>query len=219
MKIISKYTDYYDYLVDKYGEDPKLIFDRTDIDFKFNPSLYNNGTIFKLILANKEYHGFYYNAKIFWPNEIQQLVTIKKAKKDNHWTLPKHHNDSDCILFDVNELFNSNNKRYISLINGRKVICDSVSQLSIELPRYDSYKKQYINSYITTNGIYIPILRDIYFHNCLTAEECWVEISNYLSNKISEKESKIVSTSNNIKIQSAGFDLKTSFRPKIKKNN
>lgn len=28
MKIISKFKDYYDYLVGKYGEDPILVFDR-----------------------------------------------------------------------------------------------------------------------------------------------------------------------------------------------
>ena len=30
MKIISKYKDYYDYLVGTYGEDPKLILDRRE---------------------------------------------------------------------------------------------------------------------------------------------------------------------------------------------
>lgn len=218
MKIISKYKDYYDYLVGIYGSDTKLILDRTKAE-KIDISRYNNGTILKLILANKEYHGIYYNHKVYWPNEVDQLFTICTSKSAG-WRLPKHHNDADCIIINLNDKFNltpsANN--YISLINGRTVDCNDICTMTISYVKY-SYRSRfsYILGHNDNNIIHYPILSDINFYTRLSPEECWIEISNFLSNKISSMELQSTPIDNDIKIQSAGFDLKTSFRPKIKK--
>ena len=213
MKIISKHKDYYDYLVGIYGEDPKLIYDRTDAT-PLNLNDHIDGTIIKLKLANKEYHGLCYSHKIYWPNEIGQLFTICDSKRIRR-ALPTHHNDDDCVIINLRERFNiSALNTYISLVNGRDIKCDDVCVLAFLHP---VYSKRCITRYIGNTTEYHVILQDINFYNRLSAQECWIEISNFLSKKVSEKESQVTGSSNEIKIQSAGFDLKTSFRPKIKK--
>src|SRR5690606_33063676 len=70
MKILSRFKDYYDHLVGTFGEDPKLVLDRT----KFTPKPYTSqeGEILTFYIGNYKVQGYFKNGKINFANEIEQ---------------------------------------------------------------------------------------------------------------------------------------------------
>ena len=83
MKIISKYKDYYDYLVGIYGEDPKIILDRRESEQLYLPLFPDKIT---LVIAGLVIEGYYVNNKIHYGERLlpyQQKYKYWKPKKEN----------------------------------------------------------------------------------------------------------------------------------------
>ena len=244
MKIISKFKDFYDYKVTKYGVDEKLVYTRVTKNFRNSPRLfsinktqpdYNNKILFvgdKIVLIFKT------EEKLYTQFDLEDIELLK-AKNSNVRVknFSYYMKDSEITFLDGNTIFvNSfinidlydllkmNRKTFynffiknkkdffdideennffnepIVLIEFLENVTDHDNRRSISV-----YKKTY-NPNLSQMGVYID------------EDFIWQNLVEFLSNKRSEKEIS-PEASNENKILSKGFDLKTSFRPNMKKKH
>ena len=244
MKIISKFRDFYDYKVTKYGMDEKLVYTRVTKNFRNSPRLfsinktqpdYNNKILFvgdKIVLIFKT------EEKLYTQFDLEDIELLK-AKNSNVRVknFSYYMKDSEITFLDGNTIFiNSfinidlydllkmNRKTFynffiknkkdffdideennffnepIVLIEFLENVTDHDNRRSISV-----YKKTY-NPNLSQMGVYID------------EDFIWQSLVEFLSNKRSEKEIS-PEVSNENKILSKGFDLKTSFRSNMKKKH
>ena len=245
MKIISKFKDFYDYKVTKYGVDEKLVYTRKtyceyfqgffrdiNIDYRiseddFNKNLKENTKVTDeknihkiLFIGEKLIHLFFIENGVythldiknnedlrkFTDFEYRKEITFKDGKKFNIYTRFK--DDWEYLLsYDRKKLINLNINKDNVILNEPILLIEYIGKCNNEkAKRYYSYSlyKFIYNSNLSQIGVYID------------ADFVWQSLVEFLSNKRSEKEiSPEVSDEN--KILSKGFDLKTSFRPNMKK--
>lgn len=189
MKIISKYKDYYDYLVGIYGEDPKIVLDRRD----FSKQELGNEAHFKIFICGKVVEGVWKNNQFYYRNDIKN---IGKQHKYFSWL----HSIDKVVTIKINDKIT--NVRYDVYEDGEnfniKYNCPILCETN-----YGGIER-------------FPILKDINFHKVFNSQEIYKMISDWLSDRITEKELTSDNISNEQKILNKGFDLKTSFRPKMK---
>ena len=245
MKIISKFKDFYDYKVTKYGVDEKLVYTRNtycdyfhgffrdiNIDYRiseddFNKNLKENTKVTDeknihkiLFIGEKLIHlfftenGVYTHLDIknnedlrkFTDFEYRKEITFKDGKVFNIYTRFK--DDWEYLLsYDRKKLINLNINKDDVILNEPILLIEYIGKCNNEkAKRYYSpslYKFIY-NPNLSQMGVYID------------ADFVWQSLVEFLSNKRSEKEIS-PEVSNENKILSKGFDLKTSFRPNMKK--
>ena len=225
MKIISKFKDFYDYKVVKYGVDEKLVYNRkTYYDYykilHINILTDENGRV-SVEDFNKNLKE---NIKYFKHNNHNKVLIIGE-KIYRYWA---YYTDTKEIIFndgkkfeffitfnDIwNDLFSYDRKRFLSYLNTPKddilfnepmILIEYVGKADRKTARFDNsiYKITY-NPNLSQMGIYFD------------EDFIWQSLVEFLSNKRSEKEIT-PEVSNENKILSKGFDLKTSFRPNMKK--
>ena len=245
MKIISKFKDFYDYKVTKYGVDEKLVYTRKtyceyfqgffrdiNIDYRiseddFNKNLKENTKVTDeknihkiLFIGEKLIHLFFIENGVythldiknnedlrkFTDFEYRKEITFKDGKKFNIYTRFK--DDWEYLLsYDRKKLINLNINKDNVILNEPILLIEYIGKCNNEkAKRYYSpslYKFIY-NPNLSQMGVYID------------EDFVWQSLVEFLSIKRSEKEiSPEVSDEN--KILSKGFDLKTSFRPNVKK--
>ena len=244
MKIISKFKDFYDYKVTKYGVDEKLVYTRVTKNFRNSPRLfsinktqpdYNNKILFvgdKIVLIFKT------EEKLYTQFDLEDIELLK-AKNSNVRVknFSYYMKDSEITFLDGNTIFvNSfinidlydllkmNRKTFYNFfIKNKKdffdideennffnepiVLIEFLENVTDHDNRRSTsvYKKTY-NLNLSQMGIYID------------EDFIWQSLVEFLSNKRSEKEIS-PEASNENKILSKGFDLKTSFRPNMKKKH
>ena len=247
MKIISKFKDFYDYKVTKYGVDEKLVYTRKtyceyfqgffrdiNIDYRiseddFNKNLKENTKVTDeknihkiLFIGEKLIHLFFIENGVdthldiknnedlrkFTDFEYRKEITFKDGKKFNIYTRFK--DDWEYLLsYDRKKLINLNIDKDDIILNEPILLIEYIGKCNNEkAKRYYSpslYKFIY-NPNLSQMGVYID------------EDFVWQSLVEFLSIKRSEKEiSPEVSDEN--KILSKGFDLKTSFRPNMKKKH
>ena len=225
MKIISKFKDFYDYKVVKYGVDEKLVYNRkTYYDYykilHINILTDENGRV-SVEDFNKNLKE---NIKYFKHNNHNKVLIVGE-KIYRYWA---YYTDTKEIIFndgkkfeffitfnDIwNDLFSYDRKRFLSYLNTPKddilfnepmILIEYVGKVDKKTIRYPNsiYKITY-NPNLSQMGIYFD------------EDFIWQSLVEFLSNKRSEKEIS-PEVSNENKILSKGFDLKTSFRPNMKK--
>ena len=231
MKIISKFKDFYDYKVVKYGVDEKLVYNRkTYYDYykilhiniltdengrvseeDFNNNLKENIKYFKhnnynkvLIVGEKIVHLFFTEDGVYTHFDIKNPKEIGGEKIYRYWA---YYTDKKEITFN-------DRKRFLSYLNIPKddTLFDEPMILIEYVGKVDKKTIRYPNSIYKIT--YNPNLSqmEIYFDE----DFIWQSLVEFLSNKRSEKEISL-EVSNENKILSKGFDLKTSFRPNMKK--
>ena len=245
MKIISKFKDFYDYKVTKYGVDEKLVYNRKtyceyfqgffrdiNIDYRiseddFNKNLKENTKVTDeknihkiLFIGEKLIHLFFTENGVYTHFDIKneenlrklndfqykKEITFKDGKKFNIYTRFK--DDWEYLLsYDRKKLINLNIDKDDIILNEPILLIEYIGECNNEkAKRYYSpslYKFIY-NPNLSQMGVYID------------ADFIWQSLVEFLSNKRSEKEIS-PEVSNENKILSKGFDLKTSFRPNMKK--
>ena len=254
MKIISKFKDFYDYKVAKYGVDEKLVYTRKTyceyyetnfisiytssddriLEENFNKNLKEEVEYFKrnnchkiLILGEKLIHLFFTEDGIYTHFDIKNPKDIGGETVYKYWayydaTKEITFNDEKKIEIHIafnelwNDFFNYDRKRFLSYLNISKeevlfnepmILVEYIGGIDRKIARYDNsvYKFTY-NPNLSQMGVYID------------EDFIWQSLVEFLSNKRSEKEIS-PEVSNENKIQSKGFDLKTSFRPNMKKKH
>ena len=244
MKIISKFKDFYDYKVAKYGVDEKLVYTRVTKNFRNSPRLfsinktqpdYNNKILFvgdKIVLIFKT------EEKLYTQFDLEDIELLKSKNSNVRVkNFSYYMKDSEITFLDGNTIFvNSfinidlydllkmNRKTFYNFfIKNKKdffdideennffnepiVLIEFLENVTDHDNRRSTsvYKKTY-NLNLSQMGIYID------------EDFVWQSLVEFLSNKRSEKEIS-PEVSNENKILSKGFDLKTSFRPNMKKKH
>lgn len=190
MKIISKYKDYYDYLVNIYGIDEKLILDRRQ--YNKIPYIPSNLSITTLHIGEYMIQGLWYNGKLNFGEKIepysnQTRLTYFRSEEKNindYWCIPSTKYSNNYCLKEPKFLGDKSPtwKHNCAILEGNV--------------NYNEF----------------PILREYNVNSFIEAHDIWLWLSEWLSKKISKVENKVEPVPNNIKIISAGFDIKTSFR-------
>lgn len=217
MKIISKFKDYYDYLVGIYGEDPLLVFDRRN----------QNGTIIHKFPALPDE----------WQAEYGDCVGLANLFVGDWHTWLFYTGQEVYTTSDIETVHNCvrHNKKYAPIVrfkNGKEYAIPSQSQwhmqrdyffaavirthyemaayhdvplvLILNKHRWHEVNTYYANPQLLTLGIYVD------------ENVVWQEISAYLGKLRSEQETSPPVPDKN-KIENKGFDVKHSFRPKMKR--
>ena len=205
MKIIDKNgnKDYYDYLVGIYGEDPKLILDRRAASP--DSYMFYNEKI-QLFIAGYIIDGYCDGNKIFYGEDLEQFRSKYKSYLFyKYYTENKQNNNLVSIMIDRYLVdFNKDIKKDTENIN-------LFFECPIILSRYNSRL-----SVKERKTIKFPKLSELYLPKFIKAENIFLMLSEWISNKISEKE-EIENTQTDVeKILSKGFDAKRSFRPNMK---
>ena len=244
MKIISKFKDFYDYKVEKYGVDEKIIYNRITKIFRHFPRIftknevqpdYNNKILFvgdKIVLIFKTME------KLYTQFDLEDIELLKaKSSSVRIKNFFYHMKDSELTFLDGNTIivnsivdvdlyevlqmsrktfynfFIKNEKDFFNIdeeaifFNEPMVLIEFLENVK------DHDKRRNISVYKRT---YNPNLKELglYFDE----DFIWQSLVEFLSNKRSEKEIS-PEVSNENKILSKGFDLKTSFRPNMKKKH
>ena len=245
MKIISKFKDFYDYKVTKYGVDEKLVYTRKtyceyfqgffrdiNIDYRiseddFNKNLKENTKVTDeknihkiLFIGEKLIHLFFTENGVYTHLDIKnnedlrkftdfkyrKEITFKDGNKFNIYTRFK--DDWEYLLsYDRKKLINLNIDKDDIILNEPILLIEYIGECNNEkAKRYYSFSlyKFIYNPNLSQMGVYID------------TDFIWQSLVEFLSDKRSEKEI-IPEVSNENKILSKGFDLKTSFRPDMKK--
>ena len=246
MKIISKFKDFYDYKVAKYGVDEKLVYTRktyceyykkfvidvyTGSDNRiseenFNKNLkenfeYSQGINFHKILfiGEKLIHLFFTENGVYTHFDAKKL-DVSKGTYQSYYSKEITFNDGRNFEITTDfgyawdKLFSYDRKKLFSSMKiDKSDIILNEPMLLIEYfgESYDKNLKYHSSVYKFT---YNPNLSQLGIY--IDEDFIWQSLVEFLSNKRSEKEI-IPEVSNENKIQSKGFDLKSSFRPNMKK--
>ncbi len=201
MKIISKYKDYYDYLVGIYGIDEKLILDRTD--FKITKD-YSMDTKITFHICGQVIDGLYRGGAFYFTDQLAQFDIEENKKKWYYWN-PGGIKDRNYYIKLDQHIRNASNIPFLKLptkqnpdwlvndiFNCPILIEDALGDLEHKGHRFSKF----------------PILKDYNMKNVYTPDQIWQMIYDFLSrtkdipNNQTDKE----------KIISRGFDFKHSFR-------
>ena len=230
MKIISKFKDFYDYKVAKYGIDPVLVFDRRQPSgaeilhsLPKPPAEWEKeygacAVVSELYIGNLCVYLFATNDKVYTSYDIGQVSDKKSGhfafqairfQDGAEYALPQYGNYD---WFWYNKIKNADFQA--TRRNRDDIILKSYSDISLLLvyhadpnsptrmsPKWDFAE----NPQLSALGIYID------------PDIVWQNISEYLSQLKSEAETS-PSVPDKAKIDNKGFDEKYSFRPKMKGN-
>ena len=247
MKIISKFRDFYDYKVAKYGVDEKLVYTRKTYceyflnfyshlrkEYRFSEEEFN-----KNLKKNVEYSEIAKYHKILVIGEKVIHLFFTENGVYNHLDIKNHK--------DVEKPYGCAKSKIIIFNDDKKFdIPSAFRALWPDLFSYDRKRLIYVNTYIPKDDIILnepiflieyigeyndgtsrrqyfpPLYKFTYNPNLsqmgvyIDEDFVWQSLVEFLSNKRSEKEIS-PEVSNENKILSKGFDLKTSFRPNMKK--
>ena len=143
------------------------------------------------------------------------MLTILKKEFDLYILFEICYHSSFKYVWD--ELFSYDRKRFLPRVNiSKDDILFNEPMILIECLGEIFNKKDSSNRIFIYKFTYNPILSKLGLY--LDEDFIWQSLVDFLSNKRSEKEIS-PEVSNDNKILSKGFDLKTSFRPNIKKKH
>lgn len=199
MKIISNFKDYYDYIINKYGVDDKIVFYR------------NNKKI--LIPSKKTQNNFFFNEsylindegkRAYFENDVTSEILIKRLFLyfcGEYYLIE--------LVKKIDKKKNSTNSTNISKEFKKFGFEDYFIENNIATSLiYDSYMDENLNfGYKVELN---PKLINLNFQSLFEPEQVYQNIEQYLG-KIKVKDSHFYIDNEN-KIKQAGFDVKTSFR-------
>jgi len=214
MKIISKFKDYYDYYQGIYGMDAKLTLDRTEFYKQtFEPSDYS---VHRFWVCGWLVEGMYLKGQYYYGEDIENLDLIDNPRKLKfrphliHYyevkTPKSFRYNIDILKYPLQFKDVPRNLDYFKPIV--KIECPNDK---LECPIL--YKSVFGNDVFDSSLFSkFPILSDFQFYKVFTDFQMWTMLTEWLG-----REKKIENNqTNNEKILSNGFDLKTSFRHPVK---
>lgn len=213
MRILDNKKDYYDYLTGIYGIDNHITFDRRnsyvfkefcdghDFFIKTKCSSDTHKTLsFNWVSVNNRYK---YIKDLF--GKIHFII-IEIGKTHYLFKIERYIDDNDILQIEPSLIWKKENQ--LKKSNGViSVIPVHVSGLFVN----DSYS---ISQWFIDKRIDLPIFNNTWVPSFIPADDIYKDIYDFI---ISEKEPKIVDNRTDVqKLESKGFDKKTSFRHPIK---
>ncbi len=191
MKIISKYQDYYFYLSHIYGIDEKIVLDTRKYNVvKFLP---NDEKKITLYLCDWVFEGYYKDSQFYWGIDCLNLLSKEDKEKFN----PAK---QDRISISSSKSYNYRDNRYIHINPYRDPNLSNTKENCPIMLNTTRYGNELYDKY--------PILQDIKFNTVLEPQQIYLLLTEWLS----PKENHVDTRTDNEKVTSNGFDLKTSFR-------
>lgn len=200
MKIISKYKDYYDYLSYTIGQDPKLILDRRNFHSQHNRFIGSKYSKFTLYITGYYVEGLYYDGNFYYGENLYNICgkptkLYSEGKLKSYYNFKKSVNILGEIVKDDHNVNNIHN-----------------CPILIRSARGSMTNNIYVERY--------PVLKDLNLNSFIKPEEIFQWLIDWLSTKETEKErDRDHNLTDKDKILNKGFNIKTSFRPKIKNHN
>ena len=197
MKIISKHKDYYDYLQGIYGVDEKLVLDRRNF-YKLKLPYYN--TRITIHIGEWCIQG-YYDSKA---NKIHYGKDIEPFSKD----FPKYNQSGYTEKEHYYIRDDSYRNGYFYCLKAPKFLGEKSPTWKYNTPILANH------SNIFTNNEYLEfvILKELNIASFVDAKTCWLWLNEWLSKRVTKNEPDVPIGDDKIRIKSAGFDLKKSFR-------
>lgn len=195
MKIISKYKDYYDYLQGIYGVDEKLVLDRR----KAEHTKYHSEGKHTFVIGDLMVDSFYLNDKFY----CGESDMIKLGGTRN-----KNERQPNIVSYNI---------PFIDSF-GRKVtsnVCVTPygkGRPDNKFDEYAIYEIVFRNPYSQSEASPYPILENYGIQRVLKPHDIWIELSAWLGKQATKREPEVPVGDDKVRILSAGFDLKTSFR-------
>jgi len=201
VKIISKYKDFYDYLQGVWGQDEKIVLDRTHFDpIRDDCHRWDKVTI---RIGDLVIQGVFIDGKFRYGPDLEKY---SDPKFNRTWIY--RDNSEEIYYIPVSKEFN------YKAIYGYHKVFKSPIKLNEDVSISDSDIKQVkemkgaVAALIRNQMFQYPPLNHLNINSALSPEEVWILISNYLS----QEKTIVDSRTNRQKIEGHGFDFKTSFR-------
>jgi len=209
MKIISKYKDYYDYLTGIYGEDPLIIFDRRVFD---KPLFRWSRGKLCFHIGGYYFEGFYENSKMYFGDDMLQFkqVITKPSRWARRFDVHSNHTDEERFI-----CINLDDRRAFSVL--RDIQKDKLNlndKFGIPVIVYDNTYRDYWNS--ERDHFHNCILSDLNVSSFIKPETMYRWIYDWLSEQRTKAEARNDNQTDIQKLESKGFDKKSSFRPNMK---
>lgn len=215
MLILGKYKDYYDYLCGIYGIDKDIVYDRTDAvvlgkEFSLHEYLFTKRVLCddKPKKMSKRWVLNEYGKSVYTKILTGQIsaFVIEVGYTQYLFEIERYLDEKDNVHIDV---------EFIKSFDVDKKKSEHPLSL-IPCQYYKSFlsNEKRIGSYNVKQEIKNPILKDTYITSYINPTEIYDKLYNYL---ISIREKPIVDNRNDVqKLESHGFDKKTSFKHPIK---
>lgn len=213
MKIISKYKDYYDFLKGIYGEDPKLVLDRTKFEsLPYPPSNYD---ILNFFVGEWQVQCLYFDGKYYWGKDL--IENFKPAPKE--YQLSGKYQKWYRDIADINKAsnyysleipsrrFSQKNTERISVLKNPVFIGDKSPTWKEDCPILLSKYTTYLDGFLR-----FPKLDDFAFSKIMEPHDIWIKLTEWLSKRVTMNEPEVPVGDDKTRLISAGFDPKTSFR-------
>ena len=207
MRIIGP-KDYYDYLIGVYGIDDAIVMDRRDSTSLRKIPLYNNRFVHPIGIAfcGVLYQGVI-NTKLkqgYWRYDVISFCDKSKPKKSN----PNHL--GDCLYYGKDSS-GTEYQQYIMNSTEHTKINDQLNCPVIALMGNKSLYGTQINIENWDTVLKLPLgLAEYGFSSIINPEDAYKTIYNWLIERKNEKDINVLNDQE--KIESKGFDKKTSFR-------
>lgn len=229
MRIIDKQKDFYDFLVWKYGEDKEIIFDRRN-SFPLKPKIFkpnfqeiiNKNYYYKtmketdllfhyiLVIWDELIHIFKWKEKLFTQfNLIEEkdnkyinwYIKYLFSDKKEYFIFSNFSEKNWCKIIDIKDLLNKDRKYFFEEESLKEIpiLFKQITDFNFK----EKIEEIFINPNLKELGIF------------LDPDFVWQNIYNFLLKIKTEKEN-YHEARNDEKIYNKWFDLKTSFRPKMK---
>lgn len=210
MRIVSKFTDYYDWVSNKYGRDPDIVYLRKKIEID---NVITERNITKYFLPG--WHSVYHFSFIVVGMRV--FVFIKEDEPKTGKQIPVSFEEfKKRVDFEIK--WNENIRNFCTKRNFG--IPDDVSIRLIRIvkaPVFVIEPRGYDSLLIHEK---VPVLQEYGFPAIVSPEEVWKSIYFALQNVLRVNPDKLppVMVANDDMIVEKGFDLKTSFRGREPKN-
>lgn len=195
MKILSKRKDYYDYLVGKYGIDEMIVYDRRDCT----------------VLAHDEYNLAFSKKKMYDDVPKREKMVYRNGKYVSEMVGLR----TELFITYGRKTRKFLVERYLDeagnlCIYHKEVPLDSLDFRCCGKDRENKESPIFIWTKWTNTYIDNPILDGTWLTGCISPEEIYTEVYNYLlmknAKKIEDNRSDVE------KMESKGFDKVSSFR-------
>lgn len=229
MRIIDKNTDYYDFYQNVYRDNTftfdrrnsflltkQIVCDNLDKDGRWNYKT-----------KKREPKKFNYALLQICNNFWFFLIEVTKAEKDNGWLIPINY-DIELLVSWKNfdkprklcsfKMIRFNDYHYN--VDNHEFIYDKVDDLATEIDRGNYKTLRQLDTYTYYKGEEwveknIPLLKACGISECVDAHEVYLAFEEYFSLEKSDSERREpVGTTDIDKVESHGFDKRTSFRGK-----
>jgi hypothetical protein len=194
----SKYKDYFDYLQGIYGIDDKLILTRNNKHIDHLRSSLDQKHTYSLNYFFNVYIGRYVISAALIDKQFVTGEDLDKYKKKSRKPHPY------LSSYDIPEITSRRTYGSATLLD----LGDKSLTWKYDCPVIVEASTRYHSDVIFED----IILSDLKIPSLIPAEEVWIMLSDWLGKRVTKNEPEVPVGTNNDRIISAGFDLKTSFR-------